>query len=48
MDGLEEHVTSIFASCYLLHAGFLLGLFFDLKMEATRSPKTLVHFQWTT
>jgi hypothetical protein len=35
-------------ACYLLHAGFLLGLFFDLKMEDTFSTKTPVHFQRTT
>jgi hypothetical protein len=32
----------------LLQAGFLLGLFFDLKMEATCSFKRSVDFWWTT
>jgi hypothetical protein len=33
--------------CYLLHGGYLLGLFFDLKMEATCSSETSVGFQGT-
>jgi hypothetical protein len=36
------------SACYLLQAGFLLGLFFTLKIEATCSSETLVEFQRTT
>jgi hypothetical protein len=32
------------SACYLLHAGFLLGLFFDLKIEVTCSSETSVDF----
>jgi hypothetical protein len=34
-------------SCYLLHAGFMLWLFLDLKTEAIYSSETSVDFQWT-
>jgi hypothetical protein len=33
------------SDCYLLHNGFLLGLFSTLKMEATCSSETSVDFQ---
>jgi hypothetical protein len=32
----------------LLHAGFLLGVLFDLKMEATRSSETSADLQGST
>jgi hypothetical protein len=35
------------SACYLLHAGFLLGLFFDLYMEATCSSEKMADFQRT-
>jgi hypothetical protein len=34
--------------CYLLHAGFSLGLFSTLNMEATCSSETSVDFQRST
>jgi hypothetical protein len=33
---------------YLLHSGFLLGILFDLKMEASYSSETYLDFQRTT
>jgi hypothetical protein len=41
MDVLEEHVTSIFSSCYLLHAGFLLGLFFNSEDGGNSFPQNI-------
>jgi hypothetical protein len=36
------------AACYLLHAGFLRGSFFDPKEGGDMSSKMLIDFQWTT
>jgi hypothetical protein len=33
---------------HMLHAGLMLGLFFDLKMEVTCSSENSVEFQRTT
>jgi hypothetical protein len=35
------------SACFLLHAGFLLGLFFDLKMEGTCPSQMFIGFQRT-
>jgi hypothetical protein len=36
------------SACYLLHTGFLLGLFFTLKMEVTCSSEESADFQRIT
>jgi hypothetical protein len=40
--------TKELRACYLLNAGFLPGLFFNLKMEVTYFSETLVDFQRAT
>jgi hypothetical protein len=43
--GLSQHIiTGTHSAWYLLHAGFLFGLFCDLKMEAILSAETFVDF----
>jgi hypothetical protein len=40
------HLQTLLATCF--HAGFLLRLFFALKIEIICSSETLVTFKWTT
>jgi hypothetical protein len=42
-----QSITSKGFGCYLLHASFLLGLFFNLEDEGRMSLQMWVDFKWT-